>query len=226
MGRNARSGTEAPEGNARSGTNVVSIYTAILFKVLSTACFAVMGACARWLGEVFPVGQVVFFRSFVAFVPVLIFYAWRREIWTAMNTSRPFGHVARGLIGVVSMFFLFAALARLPIADVTAITFSTPLIIVALAGLLLGERVRGYRWSAVVLGLLGVLVILAPHLSVSELAAMSGSATSHTCVGGLSTSRLRVSPSWRSRQITNSPAPMTIAEPAQTLGPGTSPKAM
>jgi drug/metabolite transporter (DMT)-like permease len=53
-----------------------------------------------------------------------------------MNTSHPFGHVARGLIGVISMFFLFAALARLPIADVTAITFSTPLIIVALAGLL------------------------------------------------------------------------------------------
>ena len=177
MGRNARSGTEAPAGNARSGTDIVSIYTAILFKVISTACFAVMGACARWLGEVFPVGQVVFFRSFVAFVPVLIFYAWRREIWTAMNTSRPFGHVARGLIGVISMFFLFAALARLPIADVTAITFSTPLIIVALAGLLLGERVRGYRWSAVILGLVGVLVILAPHLSVGEIAAMSASAT-------------------------------------------------
>jgi drug/metabolite transporter (DMT)-like permease len=155
----------------------VSIYTAILFKVLSTACFAVMGACARWLGEVFPVGQVVFFRSFIAFVPVLIFYAWRGEIWTAMNTARPFGHVLRGLTGVVSMFFLFAALARLPIADVTAITFSTPLIIVALAGLLLGERVRGYRWTAVILGLIGVLVILAPHLSISEYAAMSGAAT-------------------------------------------------
>jgi drug/metabolite transporter (DMT)-like permease len=155
----------------------VSIYTAILFKVLSTACFAVMGACARWLGEVFPVGQVVFARSFFAILPVVIFYTWRGEIWTAMNTARPFGHVARGLTGVVSMFFLFAALARLPIADVTAITFSTPLMIVALAGLLLGERVRGYRWTAVILGLVGVMVILAPHLSVSEMSAMSGAAT-------------------------------------------------
>ena len=155
----------------------MSIYTAILFKILSTACFAVMSACARWLGEVFPVGQVVFARSIVAVVPVVIFYAWRRELWTAMSTSRPLGHVARGLIGVISMFFMFAALARLPIADVTAITFSTPLIIVALAGVLLGERVRGYRWAAVILGLVGVIVILAPHLSVSELAAMSGAAT-------------------------------------------------
>jgi drug/metabolite transporter (DMT)-like permease len=155
----------------------VSIYTAILFKILSTACFAVMGACARWLGEFFPVGQVVFARSFFALVPVIIFYAWRRELRTAMVTSRPFGHMARGLTGVISMFFLFAALARLPIADVTAITFSTPLLIVALASLLLGERVRGYRWSAVILGLVGVLVILAPHLSVTQFAAMSDTAT-------------------------------------------------
>jgi drug/metabolite transporter (DMT)-like permease len=63
------------------------------------------------------------------------------------------------------MFCGFAALARMPIADVTAIGFSTPLIIVALAGLLLGERVRIYRWSAVIIGLIGVLVMLAPHLS-------------------------------------------------------------
>jgi drug/metabolite transporter (DMT)-like permease len=155
----------------------VSIYTAILFKVLSTACFAVMGACARWLGEIFPVGQVVFSRSFFAIVPIAIFYAYRRQLRRAMVTKRPFGHMLRGLTGVTSMFFLFAALARLPIADVTAITFSTPLIIVTLAGLLLGERVRGYRWTAVILGFCGVLVILAPHLSIGELSAMSDMAT-------------------------------------------------
>jgi drug/metabolite transporter (DMT)-like permease len=150
----------------------VSVYTAILFKVLSTLCFAVMSAFARGLGETFPVGQVVFFRSIVAVVPVVIFYAWRNELWTAMHTARPLGHAVRGLVGVAAMFCGFAALARMPIADVTAIGFSTPLIIVALAGLLLGERVRIYRWSAVILGLVGVLVILAPHLSFAELSAM------------------------------------------------------
>jgi drug/metabolite transporter (DMT)-like permease len=155
----------------------VSIYTAILFKVLSTACFAVMSAFARGLGETFPVGQVVFFRSFIAVVPVVIFYLWRNELWTAMNTRRPLGHVARGLFGVAAMFCGFAALARMPIADVTAIGFSTPLIIVALAGLLLGERVRGYRWSAVIMGLAGVLVILWPHLSIGNIARMSDEAT-------------------------------------------------
>jgi drug/metabolite transporter (DMT)-like permease len=150
----------------------VSIYTAILMKVTSTLCFTVMGACARWLGGTFPVGQVVFFRSFVGIVPVVIFYAWRNELWMAMSTRRPLGHVARGLFGVAAMFCGFAALARLPIADFTAISFATPLIIVALAGLLLGERVRIYRWSAVIVGLIGVLVMLAPHLSLAEFSAM------------------------------------------------------
>lgn len=149
----------------------MSIFTAILFKVLSTACFAVMSAFARALGETFPVGQVVFFRSFVAVLPVVIFYAWRNELWTAMHTHRPFGHLARGLFGVAAMFCGFAALARMPIADVTAISFSTPLLIVALAGLLLGERVRVYRWSAVIVGLVGVIVMLAPHLSIRSIGA-------------------------------------------------------
>jgi drug/metabolite transporter (DMT)-like permease len=155
----------------------VSIYAAILFKILSTACFAVMNAFARGLGETFPVGQVVFFRSFVGVLPVLVFYAWRRELWTALHTRRPMGHIARGLFGVAAMFCGFAALARLPIADVTAISFSTPLIIVALAGLLLGERVRIYRWSAVIIGLVGVLVMLGPHLSFGKLSVMGTAAT-------------------------------------------------
>jgi len=149
----------------------VSIFTAILFKVLSTACFAVMSAFARGLGEIFPVGQVVFFRSFVAVLPVVMFYAWRNELWTAMHTRRPLGHLARGLFGVAAMFCGFAALARMPIADVTAIAFSSPLIIVALAGVLLGERVRIYRWSAVIVGLFGVVVMLAPHLSFGSIGA-------------------------------------------------------
>ena len=155
----------------------MSVFTAILLKVVSTLMFAVMGALVRWLGETFPVGQVVFFRSIFAIVPVVIFYAWRRELWTAMHTARPLGHAVRGLVGVASMFFFFAALARLPIADVTAIGFSTPLIIVALAALLLGERVRIYRWSAVILGLAGVLVMLSPHLSFGDLSAFSSTTT-------------------------------------------------
>jgi drug/metabolite transporter (DMT)-like permease len=72
------------------------------------------------------------------------------------------------------MFFSFAALARLPLAEVTAISFASPLVTVALAALMLHERVRIYRWSAVGVGFIGVIVMLAPHLYFSLVCAAGG----------------------------------------------------
>jgi len=155
----------------------MSIFKAILLKVISTLLFAVMGALVRWLGDTVPLGQVVFFRSFFAILPVVLIFALRRELAAAVRTRRPFGHFGRGLIGAAGMFLSFGALARLPLADVTAISFASPLITVAMAAVLLRERVGVYRWSAVAVGLLGVLVMLAPKLSIGELAGMSAVAT-------------------------------------------------
>jgi drug/metabolite transporter (DMT)-like permease len=108
---------------------------------------------------------------------VVLIYALRRELAAAVRTRRPFGHFGRGLIGVAGMFLNFAALARLPLADVTAISFASPLITVAMAAVFLKERVRIYRWSAVAVGLFGVLVMLAPKLSFGEMAGMTAAAT-------------------------------------------------
>jgi drug/metabolite transporter (DMT)-like permease len=74
------------------------------------------------------------------------------------------------------MFLSFAALARLPLVDATAISFAAPLITVALAAMILKERVRIYRWSAVAVGFLGVIVMLAPYLDLGRAAAASGPA--------------------------------------------------
>ena len=155
----------------------MKIYRAILLKLVSTLLFAFMNALIRWLGDIVPLGQVVFFRSAFAILPVLLFYAWRRELTAAVRTSRVGGHFGRGLIGAAGMFLNFGALARLPLADVTAISFAAPLITVALAALLLKERVRIFRWSAVTVGLVGVVVMLLPKLSVGHLAAMTSAAT-------------------------------------------------
>ncbi|MBX6425194.1 MAG: DMT family transporter [Variibacter sp.] len=144
----------------------MDVLKGILLKIASSIVFAVMSALVRWASESVPVGQVVFFRSAFALVPVLLIYAWRNQLPAAVRTARPFGHVTRGLIGVAGMFLSFAALARLPLAEVTAIGFAAPLMTVALAALILGERVRIYRWSAVAVGFLGVLVMLSPHLNV------------------------------------------------------------
>jgi drug/metabolite transporter (DMT)-like permease len=135
-----------------------------------------MSALVRQLGDVAPVGQMVFFRSACAIPPVLLIYALRGELMSALYTSRPFGQLGRGMMSVGGMFSNFASLTRLPLADATAITFASPLITVALAAVILKEKVRVFRWTAVAIGFVGVIVMLIPHLDVGHYAAI-GTAT-------------------------------------------------
>ena len=146
----------------------MNLVRAILLKLISALLFAVMSVLVRYVGEKYPVGQVVFFRSAFAIVPVVIIYAWRRELEAAVRTGRPFRHLGRGLTAMGSMFCNFSALARLPVVDATAISFLAPLITVAMSAVFLKERVRIYRWSAVILGFAGVLVMLAPQLDIGR----------------------------------------------------------
>src|SRR5436305_10095819 len=145
-----------------------NILKAVLLKLTSALMFSLMSAFLRYVSDVTPLGEVVFCRSFFAIVPVMLIYAWRGELAAAFRTSRPFGHLGRGMISVGGMFFNFAALARLPIVDVTTITFASPLITVALSAWILKERVRVYRWTAVGIGFIGVIVMLWPHLDVAR----------------------------------------------------------
>lgn len=143
----------------------------ILLKLISAVLFALMSALVRFLGEQYPIGEVMFFRSAFAILPVVVVYAWRGELMAAIRTERPFGQAGRGALSIAGMFCNFGALARLPLVEATAISFTSPLIGVALSALVLKERVRIYRWSAVTVGFIGVLVVLAPHLSVAQLSA-------------------------------------------------------
>src|SRR5271170_5858741 len=150
----------------------------IALKLISAVLFAVMSALVRYLGARYPVGEVVFYRSAFAIVPVMLVYAWRGELAAVVRTERPLGQAGRGALSIVGMFCNFGALARLPLVESNAISFTSPLFSVALAALILKERVRIYRWSAVVIGFLGVLVVLSPHLSGDELTVAMASATS------------------------------------------------
>src|SRR3954453_4697142 len=154
----------------------MNILKAVLLKLTSALMFSVMSALVRYVSDVTPVGEMVFCRSFFAIIPVMIIYAWRGELMAAFRTSRPFGHLGRGTISVAGMFFNFAALARLPIVDVTTITFASPLITVALSAWILKERVRIYRWSAVGAGFICVPVMLGPHLAVARYTTAGASA--------------------------------------------------
>jgi drug/metabolite transporter (DMT)-like permease len=152
----------------------VNLFQAIGFKLVSALLFAAMAALVRQLGDVAPVGQMVFFRSTFAMVPVLAIYALRGELASTVYTRRPFGQLGRGALSVCGMFTNFNALTRLPLADATAIQFVSPLFTVALAALILKERVRVFRWSAVIVGFIGVLVMLVPNFDPARYAAGIG----------------------------------------------------
>src|SRR6185503_2487655 len=152
-------------------------FKAIGLKLISALLFAFMLALVRQLGDVAPIGQMVFFRSAFAILPVVLVYAIRGELATAVRTSRPLGQLGRGLLSVGGMFTNFSALTRLPLADATAISFASPLITVALAAIILKERVRVSRWSAVALRFAGVIVMLIPHLDLGRYAGGASAAS-------------------------------------------------
>ena len=151
----------------------MNLVKAVVLKLIAAFLFAMMSVLVRWVGERYPVGQVVFYRSAFAILPVVIIYAWRRELMAAIRIGRPLRHLGRGLTAVGAMFCNFSSLARLPVVDATAISYVSPLFTVALSAIFLGERVRIYRWTAVIVGFSGVLVMLSPHLDVSRSAANS-----------------------------------------------------
>lgn len=161
----------------------MNLLKAFLLKGTSALLFAMLSACVRFLGESgVPLGQVVFCRAFFAILPVLLMCAWQHQLAQAFYTQRPLGHLTRGLISIAGMFLNFAALARLPLVDATAISFAAPLITVALAWLILRETVRIYRWTAVTVGFAGIVVMLWPYLNFSQYGA-GGSASTAATIG-------------------------------------------
>jgi drug/metabolite transporter (DMT)-like permease len=142
----------------------------IACKVMACLLFAVMFASIRWLGPYFPLGEIVFFRSTLG-IPVIVAMALATGGPALLTTKRVDSHALRSLAGTISMFCNFAAYTFLPLADATAIGFAAPLFVVMLAALMLREQVHIYRWSAVVLGFAGVVIIAGPEAGVSAGAA-------------------------------------------------------
>jgi len=140
--------------------------TAISLKLLAVFLFMVMAAMIKAATQNVPAGQAVFFRSFFA-LPIILGWIWQRgEIREALIPVNLMGHVWRGLFGTTAMVLTFAGLALLPLPEVTAIGYATPMFTVILAAVMLGERVRIFRISAVALGLVGVMIVLWPRLSI------------------------------------------------------------
>ena len=123
---------------------------------------SVMDVLIKLSSEGIPTGQIVFFRSVTALVPITISAIVQGGGVRALRAHRPGFLVLRGVVSLVTAGSFFTALALLPLIDVYAIGFSAPLMITALSALILAERVGWRRWTAIIVGLAGVLVALRP----------------------------------------------------------------
>jgi drug/metabolite transporter (DMT)-like permease len=141
------------------------------YLLVSVLLFSVLDALVKAATVDYSIVQVIFFRSVFAFVPLSVAVWWSGGLHT-LRTERPLYHVVRGVFGLVAMGAFFTALSRGALADVVAISFSGPLFIALLARPLLGERLGRRRWTAVLIGFVGVLLIVRPGSTVFSSASL------------------------------------------------------
>lgn len=161
----------------RSGGNNMR---AALVMLAAMGVFATHDVVVKSLGSVYAPMQLLFFGSLLGFpiVAVILLNDRRHESLRARHPGWVLLRTAAAIVTGVTAFYAFAVL---PLAQVYAILFSTPLLITVLAIPFLGEKVRLRRWAAVIVGLLGVLIVLRPgqaDLSLGHLAALTAAACS------------------------------------------------
>lgn len=138
----------------------------IALKVVSVFVFVCMSTLIKAAGKDIPTGQITFYRSAFAMVPILAYLAVSGQLREAFRTSDPLGHLTRGFVGILSMSLGFYGLVHLPLPEAIAIGYAMPLIAIVIAVVFLKEAVGRYRWSAVLIGLAGVMIIIWPRLSL------------------------------------------------------------
>ena len=136
----------------------------ILLMVTAISLFSIMGALVKAADQI-PSGQTVFFRAFCALPVICLWLAMRGELADGLRVRNWRSHAVRGIVGSAAMGLGFLGLKLLPLPEVTALRFITPILAVILAALMLGERIRLIRMSAVVVGLIGVMIVMWPRLS-------------------------------------------------------------
>ena len=132
-------------------------------------CLIAMSATIHAASEQATLGQLIFWRSAIALVPIVIYLAARRQLGTALRTKRPGKHLLRGLLGCMVMAFNFTALTYLSVGVATALSYLTPILSIFAAALLIKERLAPLVVLGVTLGFAGVLVMLFPALVGSEM---------------------------------------------------------
>ena len=134
-----------------------------LYMFLSICAFSLMDIIVKWSVN-YPIGQVLFFRGFFG----IIFYFFiipRDRLNNFYKTKRAGLHFLRCISGLIALVAIFIALRKLPLATVVSISFAAPIFTTILSIFILNEKVGIYRWLAVLIGFLGIIIITQPGIS-------------------------------------------------------------
>ncbi|MGO4411013.1 DMT family transporter, partial [Brevundimonas sp. M-11_2] len=144
---------------ARQGTSY-----GMALRAAAALSFSLMYALMKWAATLEPVsaGEMVFYRSLFGLPVVLMWVLSAKGGLASISTRRPMVHVWRCVLGVTGILLIFQGLRLLPLADATTIGFTAPIFATLLSILFLKEKVGRHRWTAVILGFLGVLVMVRP----------------------------------------------------------------
>jgi len=134
-----------------------------LYMFISVCAFSLMDAIVKW-SDAYPVGQVLFFRGFCGMIPIF-FLIPKDRYFDFYKTNRPFLHLKRCLAGLIAIVAIFIALRKLPLATVVSISFAAPIFTTILSIFFLKEKVGFYRWLAVFVGFVGIIIISEPGFS-------------------------------------------------------------
>ena len=131
-----------------------------LYMFMSVCAFSLMDLIVKW-SEDYPLGQVLFFRGFFGVV-IYFFIMPRERIKNFYYTKRARLHFLRCLSGLIALIAIFIALRKLPLATVVSISFAAPIFTTIFSIFLLNEKVGFYRWLAVSIGFIGIIIITEP----------------------------------------------------------------
>lgn len=137
----------------------------IALRILSGLLFAGMFVSVKAVSADIPLGQIVFFRSFFAIIPLVVFLWVRGEFPGGLATKRPGAHFLRASFGALALFGSFAAVARLNLAEAILLSQLSPILMAIGAAFFLSERLTSWRIGGLFLGFLGVIVLVWPELT-------------------------------------------------------------
>ena len=140
----------------------------IAFMAVAALLYSGFDALTKWLVADFSPFQILFFRALFAFLPWMFWLAREPAPARVAATPRPGLQVLRGILGFAAVTCFALAFRVLPLAAAVAIAYSAPLYTTALARPLLGERVGATRWTVVLFGFAGVLLITRPGAGTAQ----------------------------------------------------------